>query len=329
VKLVKESATAIVLVLGAILDYLLGDPWGWIHPVQVMGGIISVATKIILNCTQKKIFQRLAGIILGLSLIIAVGVFPWLLIEWLTPVSFVLSFIVQIVLLASCLAGRSLRAAAETVIAPLQAENITLARSKLSLYVGRDTDNLTGEEILRALLETVSENGVDGVTAPLFYALLGVFLGVGPVPLACAYKAASTLDSMIGYRRQPYTYIGWFSAKSEDVLTWLPCRLTVFTLALISGRPRQVLSICWRDARRDPSPNSGWSECVYAAILGVQLGGKNQYRGQIVEKPLLGDNLKRITGETVEQALNLTRTCVLLWLAIAVSGLIVRNFARF
>jgi adenosylcobinamide-phosphate synthase len=134
---------------------------------------------------------------------------------------------------------------------------------------------------------------------------------------------------MIGYRRPPYTHIGWFSAKSEDVLTWLPCRLTVLTLALISGQPERVLSICWRDARRDPSPNSGWSECVYGAILGVQLGGKNQYRGQIVEKPLLGDNLNPITVKTVEQALNLTRTCVLLWLAIAVSCLIARDFAQF
>jgi adenosylcobinamide-phosphate synthase len=324
---VKEETAAIVLVFGAILDYLIGDPWGWIHPVQVMGSIITVLTKISLNWTQKKIPRRVAGIILGLGLIISVGVLAWLLIEWLSQVNFVLSLIVQIILLASCLAGRSLRQAAETVIAPLQAENLPLAREKISLYVGRDTDNLNPEEILRALLETVSENGVDGVTAPLFYALLGAFLGLGAVPLACAYKAASTLDSMIGYRRQPYTHIGWFSAKCEDILTWLPCRLTVLTLALISGHPRRVLAICWRDARRDPSPNSGWSECVYGAILGVQLGGKNQYRGEIVEKPLLGENLYPITSATVRRALNLTRTCVLLWLAIAVMGLGARNFS--
>ncbi|NCQ98629.1 MAG: cobalamin biosynthesis protein [Microcystis aeruginosa L211-101] len=324
----KEAATAIILVLGAVLDYLIGDPWGWIHPVQVMGAIIAVATKVILNWTREKIGQRLAGIILGLGLIILTGALTWLGIQWLDQVNLLLSYLVQVILLASCLAGRSLRRAAETVTAALQAENITLARCQLSLYVGRDTDNLGREEILRALLETVSENGVDGVTAPLFYALLGAFLGVGPVPLACAYKAASTLDSMIGYRRPPYTHMGWFSAKSEDVLTWLPCRLTVLTLALISGQPGRVLSICWRDARRDPSPNSGWSECVYGAIFGVQLGGKNQYRGQIVEKPLLGDNLKPITVKTVEQALNLTRTCVLLWLAIAVSCLIARDFAQ-
>jgi adenosylcobinamide-phosphate synthase len=321
---VKDAAAAIILVLGAILDYLIGDPWGWIHPVQVMGSFISIATKISLNWTQKKIPRRLAGIILGLGLIIGVGVLAWVLMQGLNQLNFVLSLIVQIILLASCFAGRSLRHAAETVIQPLQAENIAEARSQLSLYVGRDTDNLSLEEILRALLETVSENGVDGVTAPLFYALLGAFLGIGAVPLALAYKAASTLDSMIGYRRLPYTDIGWFSAKFEDVLTWLPCRLTVLTLALISGHPRRILGICWRDARQDISPNSGWSECVYAAILGVQLGGKNQYRGEIVEKPLLGDNLTAITAAKVAQALNLTRYCVLLWLAIAVAYLIVR-----
>lgn len=323
----RESAAAIILGLGAILDYLIGDPWDWIHPVQVMGSIITVVTRISLNWTEKKIYRRLAGTILGCSLIIGIGVFAGLLIQVLSQVNFVLSLIVQIILLASCLAGRSLRHAADTVIAPLHTGNISLARSKLSLYVGRDTDNLSDEEILRALLETVSENGVDGVTAPLFYALLGTILGMGAVPLALAYKAASTLDSMIGYRRPPYSDIGWFSAKCEDVLTWFPCRLTVLTLALISGRPRQVFALCWRDARQDPSPNSGWSECVYAAILGVQLGGKNFYRGQLVSKPLLGDNLNPITADTVEQALNLTRTCVLLWLAIAISYLMARQFS--
>jgi adenosylcobinamide-phosphate synthase len=326
---VKESAAAIILVLAASLDYLIGDPWGWIHPVQVMGSIITVATRISLNWTEKKICCRLAGMILGCSLIVGIGLLAWVLIQALSQVNFVLSLIVQIILLASCLAGRSLRDAAEAVIAPLQTENITLARSQLSLYVGRDTDNLSEEEILRALLETVSENAVDGVTAPLFYALLGTFLGLGAVPLALAYKAASTLDSMIGYRRPPYTDIGWFSAKCEDVLTWWPCRLTVLTLALISGRPRQIFALCWRDARQDPSPNSGWSECVYAAILGVQLGGNNHYRGQLVTKPLLGDNHNPITDETIEQALNLTRTCVLLWLAIAVAYLWARNFRQF
>ena len=229
-----------------------------------------------------------------------------------------MAIILEVILLASCFAGKSLRIAAVDVLKPLNSGDLKTARSRLSLYVGRDTDNLSESEILRAVLETVAENAVDGVTAPLFYAILGAFLpGVGSVPLALAYKAVSTLDSMIGYRREPYTDLGWFSAQLEDRLTWLPCRLTVLTLALLSGKPKQVLSLCRRDAVKDVSPNSGWSECVYAAILGVQLGGVNIYQGVVKEKPLLGEPINSITPEKIEQALNLTRYCCLLWLAIA------------
>jgi adenosylcobinamide-phosphate synthase len=166
------------------------------------------------------------------------------------------------------------------------------------------------------------------VTSPLFYATLGAFFfPLGSVPLAIAYKAASTLDSMIGYLREPYTDIGWFSAKFEDYLTYLPCRLTVLTLACLSGQPQRVLQICRRDAPHDPSLNSGWSECVYAAILGVQLGGINYYQGVPKPKPLLGDPQNPITTTTVEQAFVLTRHCFLLWLVIALVGLgIKKNF---
>ena len=197
-------------------------------------------------------------------------------------------------------------------------EDLREARIRLSRYVGRDTENLSESEILRALLETVGENAVDGVTAPLFYAILGSFVpGLGLLPLALAYKAASTLDSMVGYRREPYTDLGWFSAQLEDRLTWLPCRLTVLTLSLFSRKPLQVLSICRRDGVKDPSPNSGWSEAVYAAILGVQLGGKNIYQGVVKEKPLLGDDLEPIAIDKLDRALNLTRYCFLSWLAIS------------
>ena len=141
--------------------------------------------------------------------------------------------------------------------------------------------------------------------------------------MALAYKAASTLDSMVGYQQEPFTDLGWFSAKFEDILTWIPCRLTVLTLAILSGKPILVLSICRRDAPQDPSPNSGWSECIYAAILGVQLGGKNTYQGVIKEKPLLGDPLNPITPQSIQKALNLTRICCLLWLGSGITGLLI------
>ena len=177
---------------------------------------------------------------------------------------------------------------------------------------------------MRALLETVAENAVDGVTAPLFYAIAGSFSPFGAVPVTLAYKAASTLDSMVGYLREPYTDLGWFSAQLEDRLTWLPCRLTVLWLCLASARPLSVWRICRRDGIKDPSPNSGWSEAAYAAVLGVQLGGKNTYQGVVKEKPLLGDNKETISTEKIFLALRLTRYCFLTWLltAIAISQII-------
>ena len=314
--------TAIVLVLAAIWDYLIGDPWNWLHPVQVMGWIVKFGSDRILSFSPKKSLRRQGGIFLGLGLIIGSGLWGWLIIQIAHQINTLLAIGLEIIILASCYAGKSLRVAAIDVIQPITSGDLNTARSRLSLYVGRDTDNLSESEIFRAVLETVAENAVDGVTAPLFYAILGAFLpGIGSVPLALSYKAASTLDSSIGYRREPYTDLGWFSAQLEDRLTWLPCRLTVLTLALFSGKPRQVLSICRRDAVKDPSPNSGWSECVYAAILGVQLGGINTYGGIVKEKPLLGEAVNPITPEKIEQALNLTRYCYLLWLAIALVGL--------
>jgi adenosylcobinamide-phosphate synthase len=198
------------------------------------------------------------------------------------------------------------------------------ARISLSNYVGRDTENLSAAEILRAVLETVTENATDGVMAPLFYAIAGGLMpAIGCVPLALAYKAASTLDSMVGYKQAPFTHLGWFSAKLEDVLTWLPCRLTVLTLALLSGRARYVWQLCQRDAIADPSPNSGWSECAYAAVLGVQVGGTNWYHGVPKHKPLLGEPLYPITPQRIYQATRLTRNCFLIWLTVGLLGLII------
>lgn len=312
------SINTTVLILAASLDYVIGDPWGWTHPVQLMGWFISNFSQVAIKNISNPVLKRLAGIYLGIALIVGSGLIGWLIVQlanWLHPL---LGVALSSILLASCFAGRSLRAAAEDVLQPLTTNDLTEARSRLSKYVGRDTENLSTAEILRAVLETVTENATDGVMAPLFYAILGACLpGVGSVALALAYKAASTLDSMVGYRDEPYTDIGWFSAKFEDILTWLPCRLTVITLALMSGKPRAVWGICSRDAIKDPSPNSGWSECAYAAILGVQVGGDNYYRGVIKHKPLLGDATNAIAPASIHQALQLTRRSFLIWLGIA------------
>ncbi len=317
---------AIVLLLAAILDFKIGDPWGWPHPVKVMGGSISILTHWFLAIKAKKWQHRLAGIAIALLLILGSGASAWCIVRVTTLIHPWLGISSESILLASCLAGRSLRSAADEVLQPLMAGKIERACTKLSQYVGRDTERLSADEILRAVLETVAENTTDGVTAPLFYAIMGAFIpGIGSAPLAMAYKAASTLDSTIGYRYPPWTDLGWFSAKLEDVLTWLPCRLTVLTLALLSGTPKRVLAICCRDAPQDPSPNSGWSECVFAAILGVQVGGVNYYQGSVKHKPLLGEVRQPITPQTIENALQLMRTCFLLWWSGAIAVLIAVN----
>lgn len=310
---------AAVVVLAAALDRIVGDPWGWPHPVQAIGQVISWGSQSIFRLKLPPVGERSLGVMLGLGVILGSGVAGWGLVRLSGMVHPVVGLGCEVVLLASCFAGRSLRRAAADVLTPLESGDIPLARERLALYVGRDTANLDEPEILRAVLETVSENATDGVMAPLFYALVGALLLVGSVPVAFAYKGASTLDSMIGYREAPYTHLGWFSARFEDALTWLPCRLTVLTIALLSGRPRQVWALCRRDAPADPSPNAGWSECAYAAALGVQLGGQNVYRGQVKEKPLLGDAVVPITSDRILAALALTRHAFLLWIALGVA----------
>lgn len=309
----SQSSILAPLIIATGLDYLIGDPWGWPHPVRVMGWTIDRFTKFAFKYHSS--LMRWFGVVLGIGLVSGSGLVGWLIVRgtsWLHPV---LGIATESILLASCFAAKSLRMSAQEVLQPLESSNIIQARTNLSRYVGRDTENLERPEILRAVLEMVAENATDGVMAPLFYALVGASIPiVGSVPLALAYKAASTLDSMVGYREAPYTNLGWFSARLEDILTWLPCRLTVLTLALLSGKPKQVWQICQRDAIKDPSPNSGWSECAYAVVLGVQLGGTNWYRQVAKHKPILGNPIHPITPAQIDRALQLTRYSFLIWL---------------
>lgn len=319
---IGSADSALILVVAALLDYWIGDPWGWLHPVQVMGWGIQHYTTLVLR-TNHPLSQRLAGIGLTVGLISASAGTGGLLVWLARLIHPGLAVVTASILLASCFAGRSLRHAALDVLEPLQQGDVVTARSRLSRYVGRDTDGLSEPDILRAVLETVTENAVDGVMAPLFWAIVGAGLPWGSVPFALAYKAASTLDSMVGYRDAPYTHIGWCSARLEDWLTWMPCRLTVVSLGLLSGHPLQVWRLCRRDAPQDPSPNAGWSECAYAAVLGVQVGGENRYRGAVKLKPQLGDALRPITPDIIDQAMTLTRINVLIWLAISILVIIV------
>jgi len=312
----NNSLGAMFLVTAAsTLDYLLADPKGWLHPVQVQGWVINVISNWGLRGLQPSASRRWGGVVLAIGLIGGSGCLAWSLAVITTSINPGVGLVVQTLGLASCFAGRGLAQAVEAVLTALEQTDLPLARQRLAYFVGRDTENLATPEILRASLESLAENTIDGATAPLFYALLGSFCPfVGPWPLAIAYKAASTLDSMIGYKREPYKDWGWFSARLEDYLTWVPCRLTVLLVALQSSQPDSVLAQCWRDAPQDPSPNSGWSECVYAASLGVQLGGENYYQGVKKTKPLLGEPRNSLTLATVKKGLQLSRRTILLLL---------------
>ena len=247
--------------------------------------------------------------------------------------------------LASALAGRSLALAVRAVLAALpqtlaSAEQpdallgLVPARQRLAWIVGRDTTELTEAEILRAAAETASENAVDGQFAPLFWMLVGAGLwGIraelpGPLALAWGFKAASTLDSMLGYRRGRLQWLGTAGARLDDLLVWLPCRLVACSLPLVQGGPIR----CWwpqvqaslRDGRPDPSPNAGVSQAAYAHAAGVQLGGRNRYAEGWTEKPLLATGQPPADAAAVERILGLTRRLSLLWLTlsgVAIAGL--------
>ncbi len=307
----------LILLLAAFLDFLIGDPWSWLHPVQIMGWCISKLSKIALKICKTPTAQFVAGCVLAIVIILGSATIAYALIQLAKTLHPILGTAIETILLASCFAGRSLRDAAIDVLKPLSMGDLDAARSQLSRYVGRDTADLDRPEILRAVLETVAENGVDGVMTPLFWAIVGLFTPVGSAVLAIAFKATSTLDSMVGYKKMPYQYLGTASAITDDVLTYIPCRLMVLTLGIMSCHPIALWKYCARDGSLDPSPNSGWSECAYAIALGVQLGGHNTYQGIPRPKPLLGIPNRLITPEVIRSALVLNRRAFLSWLCFA------------
>ena len=283
---------------------------------------------------------RLAGGLITLLLVGGSGLVGWA-VERLAPTPLL------VVALASALAGRSLEQAVGGVLKALPnsvhsvqnqtddaGDNSRLAalrpaRRALAWIVGRDTADLDAPEILRALAETASENGVDGLFGPLFWMLLGAGLWnlnpawPGPLALAWGFKAASTLDSMLGYRRGRLRWLGTTGARLDDLLVWLPCRLVTVSLPLAAGQPGRclaVLAAARRDGAADPSPNAGLSQAAYAHVTGVQLGGSNSYGGQIRSKPLLGAGLPAPDQAAVLKMLQLNRRLELIWLTTAAAG---------
>lgn len=267
------------LLAGVGLDVVLGDPRWVPHPVRAIGWLVSRSERV---WRRSGLPLRLAGVLLCGSVVLITTSLVWLTLPW-ANVYWIYSF----------LALRSLDAESNVVVRSLQEGDIEAARSHLAMIVGRDTAHLDEPEILRAVIETVSENVSDGVVAPLFYLAL-----LGPAGMA-AYKAVNTLDSMVGYKDERFRDLGWASARLDDALNFIPARLSallVWTAAVLTGMDfSRSLRITLRDANSQPSPNSGWPEAAFAGALGVRLGGVNTYRGIPSHKAHLGDPVRPIS----------------------------------
>ena len=294
------------VLLACALDRLIGDPRWCPHPVVAMGWCITrLRTLAEAWANDQPGRLRLAGGLITLLLVGGSAGAGWAL-------TAVAPWPVLVIALASALAGRSLEQAVQQVMAALAADDLPLARQRLAWIVGRDTDGLSASEMLRALAETASENAVDGLFAPLFWMLVGASVGQ-PLAMAWAFKAASTLDSMLGYRHGRLRWLGTAGARLDDVLVWLPCRL----VALCLGQLGPAL----RDGAPDPSPNAGVSQAAYAHAVGVQLGGVNRYGGEQRVKPLLAAGSPLPDAAAVRRMLQLSRQLQLLWLVLG--GLLV------
>ncbi|MFG3432490.1 adenosylcobinamide-phosphate synthase CbiB [Lysinibacillus fusiformis] len=287
-------AIVIACIIGIIFDILVGDPPKLPHPVRWIGKLIQSQTAL---WNQGK-WRKLRGMVLALA-VVGTTMFVVTLILLLSyQVSLIFGVLVEGLLIGIGLAQRSLKEAALAVYEPLVKGDFAEARIKLSWIVGRDTEKLGEDEIVRGVVETVSENTSDGVTAPLFYAFLFGAIGLW------GYKAVNTLDSMVGYKNETYKDFGMFSAKLDDVLNFIPSRITGFLIVLGTKNETsysfgQRLKRWAQDAKKHPSPNSGYLEAATAVQLGVQLGGKNTYQGIVSHRAIMGEKLVPLTKEHI------------------------------
>jgi len=274
----------IVIPAAVLLDWLLGDPRWLPHPVVLIGRLIAWLEKILRRLVRSEL---VGGVLLAFLTVGMTVVTALLLVRGAYAVSHYAGIAVATILSWNCLAARSLHGESGLVAAALGGGDLPLARQMLGRIVGRDTDGLEEDDIWRGAVETVAENASDGVIAPLLFLMLG-----GPV-LGLAYKAVNTLDSMVGYKNDRYLLLGRASARLDDLLNWIPARLTGLLMVLaapLSGlSPGGAWRIMRRDGKNHSSPNSGIPEAAAAGALGVRLGGTNYYFGQPVAKPTIGD----------------------------------------
>ena len=281
---------------GYALDLIIGDPYSFPHPVRYIGKLISIVEKQIRKITSSDKGLKIAGFFLWFIVVVTTFAITTLILQ-LFKFNKVIYFIVNTILIYTTLATKCLKDESVKIYKVLKTGDLEKSRIQLSYIVGRDTTNLNEKEIVRATVETVAENTVDGIIAPLFYGF------IGGAPLAMAYKAVNTLDSTVGYKNDKYYYLGFASAKIDDIANYIPARLGVILLplgSLFTGfNFKDALKIGIRDRKNHKSPNCAFSEGAVAGALGIQLGGTNVYFGKEVYKPTIGDKTREIEIEDI------------------------------
>ena len=287
----------IELTIGFLLDIIIGDPNNPLHPVRGMGYIAKKFETIFRNIFKN--YLKFAGLITWFFTVILTFVITFEIVTISKRFNIYLGIIAEGILIYFCISSKGLVVEGYKVIKLLIKDDLEGARRQLSFIVGRDTESLNKEGIIKAVVETIAENMADGVIAPLFYA------GIFGAPLAFAYKAVNTLDSMFGYKNDKYIDFGYFPAKLDDVFNYIPARITgiiiVISAFILKYDYRNSFKIYKRDRYNHTSPNSAHPEAAMAGALGVQLGGANYYFGKLVEKPTIGDKLKVIDAQDVNK----------------------------
>lgn len=272
------------LLIGFALDTIWGDPLWLPHPIRLFGQAISFFTRK-LNSGK---YRKVKGALMSGLLIFGTFLVTWLLLKAARDIEFLFVALASLGVFYG-LANRSLISEANKVIAALEEHGIEAGRRQLSYIVGRDTKDLDEQQIRTAVLETLAENLSDGVIAPLFYYALG------GVPAMMAYKMTNTLDSMIGYKSERFRQFGWFAARFDDLLNFIPARITALLMVLLSLSWRGMVFV-FRYGNRHSSPNSGYPEAALAGILNCRFGGPNVYHGLLVEKPYIGKTARSFTN---------------------------------
>ena len=307
------------MTLALAIDLALGDPRWLPHPVRWIGRSID-ALEIVFDRAMGRTY--LSGVLFTAVIVGGTYLLTWLTLALFATINLWLAAAVEIALLYTTLAARDLDLESRLVYEALERNDLPAARRNLSQIVGRDTVQLAEREIVRATVETVAENTVDGVVTPLVFALLG------GAPAAMAFKAASTLDSMVGHRDERYLRFGWASARLDDVANYIPARLSRFLFPLAAAlcglNAKQSWRIAWRDGHKSPSPNAGIAEAAAAGALNVELGGVNYYDGVASERPPIGDPLASLTRSNIPQTIRLMYAVTALTLAF---GLTIRMLA--